>query len=221
MGSASDAAGRAKGAGAGAGAAVRALPSVRDDVALVEGLRAGEAWARAALFDRYAPLVERILRRIMGHDRHTEMADLVHEAFVQALSSLDRLRDAAALPAWMQAVAAHTAYKAIRARRARRWLRFWEPEDIPEVPVDGVDPEVAEAYRRTYAVLERFPADERVAFSLRYLEGMDVARVAATCGVSLATIKRRLARAEQRFVRAAQRDEVLRPWLEGGGRWTT
>jgi len=219
MSSASDSTGRAR--RAGAEAPVRVLPSVRDDVELVAGLRAGEPWARAAFFDRYAPLVERMLRRILGHDRHTEMADLVHDTFVQALTSLDRLRDPSALPAWMQAVAAHTAYKTIRSRRARRWLRFWEPEELPEVPVEGVDPEVAEAYRRTYAVLERFPSEERVAFSLRYLEGMDVARVAATCGVSLATIKRRLARAEQRFVRAAQRDEVLRPWLEGGGRWTT
>src|SRR4051812_32799009 len=68
-----------------AGDVVRALPvrqrDGRDDVALVAGLRAGEAWARAALFDRYAPHVERILRRVLGNDRHGDMADLVQEAF--------------------------------------------------------------------------------------------------------------------------------------------
>src|SRR5262245_5365849 len=58
---------------------VRQLPFVRDDAALVVGLRAGEAWARAALFDRYAPQVERILRRILGHDQHTDFADLIHD----------------------------------------------------------------------------------------------------------------------------------------------
>jgi RNA polymerase sigma-70 factor (ECF subfamily) len=39
--------------------------------------------------------------------------------------------------------------------------------------------------------------------------------------VSLATIKRRLAKAEKRFAAAAQRDNVLREWLEEGGRWTS
>lgn len=197
----------------------RPLPVGRDDAAIVRGLQAGEAWARAALFDRYAPHVERILRRVLGHDAQGEMADLLHDAFVQALSSIDRLRDAEALLAWMQTIAARTAFRAIRSRRARRWLRFWEPDEVPEVCVDGVEPDVIEAHRRTYALLDRLPADERLAFALRHIEGMELERVAEACEVSLATIKRRLARAEERFARGAQRDDVLRPWLEEGGRW--
>lgn len=200
---------------------VRPLPQVRDDRALVDGLRAGEAWARAALFDRHAPDVERVLRRILGHELHTDMADLVHDTFVQVLGSLDGLRDAGALRGWIQSIAAHTAYRTIRARRVRRWLRFWEPEQIPDVPVDDVDPELREAYRRTYQLLDRMPADERVAFVLRHVEGMDLGQLAETCRVSLSTIKRRLARAESRFSRAAQRDDVLRKWLEEGARWMT
>src|SRR5262245_5701385 len=202
-------------------AVVRALPSVRDEQPLVQGLPPGEAWARAALFDRYAPDVERILRRILGYEIHTDIADLVHDTFVQALASFGQIRDAAALRGWMQSIAAHTAYRAIRSRKVRRWLRFWEPSEIPEVAVSDVDPDVREAYQRTYRVLDRLPADERVAFVLRYVEGMDLGQLAETCSVSLSTIKRRLARAETRFMRAAQRDDVLRSWLEEGGRWTT
>ncbi len=203
------------------GATVRALPIVRDDVALVAGLRAGEAWARAALFDRYAPHVERILRRVLGNDRHGDMADLVQDAFVQALASLDRLREAEALLAWMQTIAARTAFRAIRTRKARAWLKFWEPAEVPEPAVEGADPDVIEAHRHTYALLERMPAEERVIFALRYIDGMELERIAEIREVSLATIKRRLSRAEQRFSHAAQRDSVLRPWLEEGGRWTT
>lgn len=200
-------------------AVIRALPKVRDDTELVEGLRAGEAWARAALFDRYAPYVERVLRRVLGPDHHTDLEDIVHDTFIQALSSLERLREPCALTAWMQTVAVHTAYRTIRARRARRWLRFWEPATLPDVPTNGVDADVVEAYRRTYALLEKMPADERVAFALRYIDGMELAQLAAVCHVSLATIKRRLTRAEDRFAKAASRDEILRTWLEEGGRW--
>lgn len=199
--------------------AVRRIPVARDDAALLAGMRAGEAWAGALFFDRFAPPVERILRRILGDD--AELADLVHDAFVQAMLSLDRLRDEGALLGWIQAIAAHTGYRAIRARRARRWLRFWEPSELPEPSVDGVDPELVEAYRRTYALLEQLPADERVAFALRYIDGMELAQLAAVCDCSLATIKRRLTRAETRFSRAASRDEALSGWLERGGRWTT
>ncbi|MBK8251669.1 MAG: sigma-70 family RNA polymerase sigma factor [Polyangiaceae bacterium] len=200
---------------------VRTLPTVRDEEALVAGLRSGQAWARGALFDRYAPDVERILRRILGYEAHTDMADLVHDTFVQVLASFQHIRDAGALRGWIQSIAAHTAYRTIRSRRVRRWLRFWEPSQIPEVAIVGIDPDVREAYRRTYQLLDRMPAEERVVFVLRYVEGMDLGQLAETCRVSLSTVKRRLARAEGRFSRAAERDEVLRTWLKEGGRWPT
>ena len=198
-----------------------AAAAAHDDHALVRGLRAGDVWAREALFDRFAPSVERMLRKILAHDMHTEIADLVHDTFVQALGSLERLRDAHALLAWMQVIAAHTAHRHIRARTARRWLHFWEPTELPDVPVDDVDPEVREAFCRTYAVLDRLGADDRIAFVLRHIEGMELTDVAEVCEVSLATIKRRLARADARFVALATRDPVLKDWLEEGGRWTT
>ncbi|HRI65444.1 MAG TPA: sigma-70 family RNA polymerase sigma factor [Polyangium sp.] len=199
---------------------VRALPVMRDDPAIVRGLRAGEPWARAALFDRCAPAVERIVRRILGRGRH-EIDDIVHDAFVQALSSLDKLRDPQALIGWMQKIATYTACRAIRAQRARRWLFFWDPAELPEPAMDSVDTEVTEACRRTYVLLERLPTDERVAFALRYVEGLEVEKVAELCDVSLSTIKRRLGRAEARFTAAARHDEILSKWLEEGQRWTT
>jgi RNA polymerase sigma-70 factor (ECF subfamily) len=65
-------------------------------------------------------------------------------------------------------------------------------------------------------VLERLPADERVAFALRFIDSMELTQVADACGVSLATIKRRLSRAQQTFQRLAAEHAVLREWLEGG-----
>lgn len=96
---------------------------------------------------------------------------------------------------------------------------FWEPAEIPHVPVSDVDPEVRDAYVRTYALLDHLGADGRIAFVLRYIEGLELEDVASACRVSLSTIKRRLAKAERRFAAAAARDPVLRAWLEGGGRW--
>jgi RNA polymerase sigma-70 factor (ECF subfamily) len=70
-------------------------------------------------------------------------------------------------------------------------------------------------------VLDNMPDAERVVFALRYVDGMELSPIAVACEISLATVKRRLARAEQRFAAAARRDNVLRAWLEEGNRWTT
>ncbi len=199
-------------------AVVRRLPTARDDAALVAGVREGADWARAELFDRYAPDVERVIRRVLGPERHTEIADVVHDAFVQALSGLDQLRDAAALGAWLRSVAANTACKTVRARSRRRWLRFLPPEELPEAPTHA-DPDGQEACRHTYRVLDAMRAEDRVIFALRYIDGRELAEVATLCDLSLSTTKRRLERAEARFLRAARRDPVLLRCLEEGNRW--
>ncbi len=199
---------------------VRSLPAVRDNTALVEGLRAGEPWAKAALFERYGPQVQRTLRKILGPQPSLELPDLIHDVFVRALSSVDQLREPGAMPAWMMAITTRLAYRALSAQRARRWLCFWEPVERVDLCAPEVSDEVLEAYRRTYAVLDGMPAHERIVFALRYIDGMELSPIAVACEVSLATVKRRLGRAEQRFAAAARRDGVLCAWLTEGSRWT-
>jgi RNA polymerase sigma-70 factor (ECF subfamily) len=172
------------------------------------------------LLERLGPLVERIVRRILGDDRHTERVDVVHDTFVAAFASVHTLKAPEALVSWMQSVATHTACKAIRRRKARSWLRFVAPEELPESPALSCDDEAQEAHRRTYEILDRFSAGERAIFALRFIDGLGLVEVAQACGVSLATAKRRLARAQRRFVAAALRDPVLAPWLRKGDRWT-
>lgn len=199
----------------------RGDPPAEDEERLLRGLRADEAWARRQLFERYSPVVERTLRRVLGHERHEELGDLIHDCFVEAFTSVGRLREPRALQAWMRSVAANTARHAIRRRRARRWLLFWEPQALPHPPTNDVSPEVRDAFVRTYALLDSLSAEQRVAFVLRHIEGLSLAEVAEALDVSLATIKRKLGRAERRFVAMARRDPVLQEWIEEGGRWAT
>jgi len=198
---------------------VLAPSSPVSDPDLVAGVLEGPAWAKDELYRRYAPLVERTLRHILGHDRHTELVDVLHDAFVEALASIGNVRDAQALPAWFRTIAVHTAHKTITRRRARRWLLFFQPDEVPEVAGDTVDYEMKEAVRKTYEILDRLPTPERIAFALRHVDGLELTQVADACEVSLATIKRRLASAQRRFARAAEREEALEALLVEGGRW--
>ena len=54
---------------------------------------------------------------------------------------------------------------------------------------------------------------------MRYIEGMTLPDAAEACKTSLATLKRRLARAEKRFLEAASKRPVLQNWVEKGTRW--
>jgi RNA polymerase sigma-70 factor (ECF subfamily) len=152
----------------------------------------------------------------MGRD--AELSDILHDTFVQAYASIHRLQDTGALKGWLSSVAIFTARGVIRKRKVRRWLSFSAPEDLPEAPSSSSDPSSRHALLRVYAILETLPTDDRIAFALRFVEGMELSEIGAQCRCSLATVKRRIARAEEKFLEAARDDPALCQRIEGG-RW--
>ncbi|HEY3234293.1 MAG TPA: sigma-70 family RNA polymerase sigma factor [Polyangiaceae bacterium] len=197
---------------------VRPLLFVGDDDALVSALRAGHPGAKVALFDRYGSHVRRVLVSTLELD--PELPDLLHDVFLAAFESIHQLSKAGSLKAWLTSVAVFVARGRIRRRRRRWWLKFRPPEALPDLPVSDVSPEASQAVRATYAILEQLPVDERLAFSLRLIEGMELTEVAAACRVSLATAKRRLARALRKFAELAKNQPALEPWLKESRRWS-
>jgi len=59
-----------------------------------------------------------------------------------------------------------------------------------------------------------------MAFVLRHVHGATLVEVAEACATSLATVKRRLARAEKSFLMAARQRSGLAEWLGEGTKWT-
>jgi RNA polymerase sigma-70 factor, ECF subfamily len=188
-----------------------------DDYALIAGIRRGDAAAASALYAQYHTVVERTLVRVLGFD--SELPDAVQETFIRALGSTRLLRDPKALPSWMIRIAVCTASDLIRRRKRSRLLHlFSEPEEVVDAASAVIfeaesDIETRRALIAAQAVLDGLPLGERMAFALRRLEGMELKDVAHACGCSLATIKRRLARAEERFLARAQRQPALKNWL--------
>jgi RNA polymerase sigma-70 factor, ECF subfamily len=185
------------------------------DIQLVADLRAGAPRATTELVDRYGNHVRRVLFRVLGAE-DSESADLFQEVITHAWERIDQLVDARALKAWLTQIAVFTARKAIRRRRRRRWLSFFAdvPEPIAGAVASWAGPEMQEAARCVYRILERIPVDERIPFSLRMLEDLDLEATARACGMSVATVRRRLVKAERRFFKMARQYEALGPWLE-------
>jgi RNA polymerase sigma-70 factor, ECF subfamily len=181
-----------------------------DDVRLVRALHEHEPWAAAVLADRYLDHVRRVLVRVMGGGER-ELDDLVQEVFTRALDGAHRLSFAGALSSWLTSIAVFTGREAIRRRSRWRWL--WFTATPPDRPAPQASAEVSEAARAVYALLERLPVDERIAFALRSVDGMDLREIAAACKVSVPTVRRRLARADRRFHALAASCESLLPWM--------
>jgi RNA polymerase sigma-70 factor (ECF subfamily) len=197
---------------------VIAFPAPEGDEALVAALLARHPSARAALFERHAPHVRRVLVRVLGLDQ--EVPDLLQDVFLTALSTIGKLDDPRALRGWLTSIAVHSARGLIRKRARRRILGFVDPERLDQEigPASGADSH--EAIRALYSVLAELPADERIVFALRFVDGMDLYEVASACGVSRATVSRRLEKAERMFAEGARRHEALTDWLERSPRWS-
>jgi len=130
------------------------------------------------------------------------------------------LRDVERLGSWLTTIAVFVGRAQIRVRTRRRWLRLFSPERTHLRHIEQPSTDVRRALREIYAILDEMPVDQRMAFVLRHLHGATLVEAAEACETSLATIKRRLARAEGRFRDAIRRQPGLAPWLEGSTRWT-
>ena len=174
------------------------------DGALVVAARAGEDWAREALFRRHASMVSGMAFRLLGRDEDVD--DLVQDSFVEALRSLDRLQAPQAFASWLASIVVRTSSKVIRRRRllTRLGLRRGDGGiDIDAVVSPSAPPDVATELRALYGRIEALPARERVALVLRRVEGLAIDEIAALVGASPATVKRRIAEAEQMLARSA------------------
>ncbi len=199
-------------------AAVHTLPWRGSDQELLERLARGDEGAATLIFSCFGPHVNRMVWHILGDDPDHD--DLIQEVFLKVLKKVHSVREAAKLRQWVLTVTVNTVRSELRRRGVRRRLFRAEAlthdvDAVGEVP----DEENRSQLRSAFAVLEQLGASERLAFTLRHVDGQPLQEVAQLCGCSLATIKRRLTRAERRFVALARRDPALRERLERGDRW--
>lgn len=184
-----------------------------DDAALVAGVQAREPRAAGRMWDRYAPLVRRILRRMLGP---VDVEDGVQDAFLRLFRDLGSLRDPTALRCYLIGITLHVAKSELRRRRARRWLLLSDDGVIAEpdaLVAEWHEPRAA--VLSLYKMLDRISDERRTVFVLRYVEGLELAELSAVLDCSLATTKRRVADAARRVCFLAAADPLLAPYLEG------
>jgi RNA polymerase sigma-70 factor, ECF subfamily len=188
-------------------AEVRSLPATESTEELAGRVLGGDRWAADALYRRHAPDVYRVATLLLG--RSSDVDDIVQDAFVQSFERLDTLRERASYGGWVVRIAANLARSRLRRRGLLRRLGLDRGEEdvcFEQLAVPGLSVERRAELARVGEVLRAMPADQRVAWTLRRVEGWMLSEIAKTLGASLATVKRRVAAA----------DEYLREYVEGG-----
>ena len=187
-----------------------------DEAAFLAALKRREPGPVATFFDEHNRRVQRTVSALLGPD--VDATDVVHEVFVRALGSVRRFRGTRSqLGPWVAKIAVYTVRDLIRRRSAERRRRETvRPEFFPTLPSTAASAGVLDALRRAYIVMDKLPETERTPFILRHVEGMQLEDVAQSCGVSLATAKRRLRRARSRFETLAGTDPILKDFVSRG-----
>jgi len=166
------------------------------DGAMVRAARGGDRRACQAIWKKYAPLVQRLVRRFFGPG--PDHPDVCQEAFMRVFKRLDELREPAALPGFIIGVTLGVARNESRRRRIRAIVGLNSTDEWPGAVAPGAADEAREAVRALYRLLDSLGAEDRSLFVARYVEKMEMTDVAAAHKMSLSTVKRRLARLAQR-----------------------
>jgi RNA polymerase sigma-70 factor, ECF subfamily len=163
-----------------------------DGAAIVALVRRGDRRGAALLYDRFAPLVRRLVGRTFGP--HEDARDLTQEVLIAVVEAIGELRDPSALPGFVYGVAINVVRMELRRRSRRRFVLFGSrPRRELAAPPAAHEPR--RAIERLYELLAELGEETRMLFVLRHVEELPLAEIAQLLGWSLATTKRRLARA--------------------------
>ena len=161
-----------------------------DDANLVEKARHGHEAAFAQLYRRHVRYVAGVLHRIMFNA--SDVDDLLQQAFSDAYANLDRLTEPEGFRRWVTCIATRRAYDLLTARRRAKIFR----SGLQWILAPKSDPRDIDHVDALYEALDAIAPKLRIPWVLSELEGHTVETVAALCGVSVSTAKRRLASAE-------------------------
>jgi RNA polymerase sigma-70 factor (ECF subfamily) len=175
----------------------RQLSTLSSNGELARALVAGEPQAARIAWQRFLPLVTRMLHRALGADG--ELEDIVQDVFLALFRNIHRLREPDALRAFVVTVTRRTLGHELRRRRTRSHLTFdVEPQHVTTVSY-AADAAAQHAFIRFERLLGRLRERERRAFILRFVARMEANEVARALGVSVPTARRAFSRAWQRL----------------------
>lgn len=173
--------------------------------------------AFAELLRRYQSHVEKVLYHLAPDWQ--DRPDLAQEVWIRVYRNIKRLKEPVKFKGWLSRITTNLFYDELRKRkRVAPPLSLDAPRRMDdgemdwEIAADAPSPEDNMATREFYAQLREaikdLPEVFRTTIVLREIEGMAYEEIAEITGVSLGTVKSRIARARSRL------QSQLQPYLD-------
>jgi RNA polymerase sigma-70 factor (ECF subfamily) len=159
----------------------------------------GDARAIRTLYDRYAPRVFAVVRRIAGDDELAQ--DYAQEAWIRAIRALPSFRGDSRFSTWLHRIAVNAALQALRRTETRRKREGPFPAEVPVGPRRGD----TLLQRRLERAMDALPEGMRRVLILHDVEGYTHEEIGDAIGVTAGTSKSQLfkARAKMREILSA------------------
>jgi RNA polymerase sigma-70 factor (ECF subfamily) len=187
--------------------ALRELP----DTELVHRIADRRQEALAALYDRFAPLLMALTRRILGNAADAE--EVVQEAFIQVWAQASRYDPRrSSVSTWLVLLARSRAIDLLRSRGVRQRAVAAVAAE-PPAEASHASPEgpravwYEERQARLAKALAALPAEQREVLELAFYGGLSQREIADSTAIPLGTVKTRTLLA-MRKLRESLRDEV-------------
>lgn len=178
-----------------------AVPDSIEVASLVQQTLNGDAAAFEGIIMRYERRVVRLATKLLGATEDAQ--DAAQEVFLRAYKYLHRLDLQKPMEPWLIRMTVNVC-RNIGRKRQRRWNTFCESESAQPAAADkGCNPysEVVEEQERQmlWKALHSLPEKERIAVTLRDLEGLSTSEVAAILQTSESTVRSQISRARVRL----------------------
>jgi len=174
----------------------------------------GDARAIRTLYDRYAPRVYAVVRRIAADDDLAQ--DYAQEAWIRAIRALPTFRGDARFSTWLHRIAVNAALQSLRKAETRTRREGPAPEDVPVAPAHAD----SLLRKRLERALDGLPEGMRQVLILHDVEGYTHDEIGDVLGVTSGTSKSQLfkARAKMREMLASLSGSVKE---HGAEAWST
>ena len=160
------------------------------------------------LLHRYQLHVDKILYHLAPEWQ--DRSDLAQEVWIRVYRNIKRLQEPAKFKSWLSRITTNLFYDELRKRkRITPPLSLDAPLTLDdgvidwEIATDNPGPEeeltTQEFYARLRDAIAKLPEVFRVTIVLREIEGLSYEEISDITGVSLGTVKSRIARARQRL----------------------
>lgn len=166
---------------------------------LIKKAQAGDTDAFAGLVNMHGDLVYNLALRTLDDPQEAE--DVAQETFVRAWKALPRFRADSRLSTWLYRIATNLCYN--RLPQLKRELAAFDPDLEIELPDErqGIEEGLlsAEMIERVNMAVNQLPESYRLLISLRHIQGLSYAEIAAVANLPPGSVKTGIYRARQQL----------------------